>query len=149
MNETTVYVSIFFLYISLIFSLFLFLIYTKYPYVLKVENHLGLQIVCFYLPFFFMDPAKCLDSINGAVKFSAISLSQLSRVFSSIGQRSVMATKYGFFMHACVVTSRHILSMYLWPGTIMKTFNECFKYYDFVGSIQTIDIETYSVFNQI
>lgn len=75
------------------------------------------------------------SSINGAVKFSAISLSQLSRVFFSIGQRSVMATKYGFFMHACVVTSRHILSMYLWPGTIVKTFNECFKYYDFVGSI--------------
>lgn len=140
-----------------VFSFSLFLLFflsfifssTQNIHVLKVENHLGLQIVCFYLPFFFMDPAKCLDSINGAVKFSAISLSQLSRVFSSIGQRSVMATKYGFFMHACVITSRHILSMYLWPGTIVKTFNECFKYYDFVGSIQTIDIETYSVFNQI
>lgn len=63
-----------------------------------------------------MDLTKCLDRRNGAVRFTAISLSQVSTVFSSIVRRSVKAEKYGWRPEYSLSTHAH---------SYFETFSQC------------------------
>lgn len=83
---------------------------------LKFYLHLSVRVLSYYIPFSFMDLTKCLDRRNGAVRFTAISLSQVSTVFSSIVRRSVKAEKYGWRPEFSLCTDAY---------SHFETFSQC------------------------